>query len=448
MRKLFAFFLCVLLLFSLVACGGTSESGESSSEPVSSESQESVVSDDPVSSEDPVSSSETEPTSTAVEASDATGETSIATATTTVKVEPSVGGPVSTTATRSTTHKKITTTKGVKTTVSKATKTSVTTSATAVTTTSATAATTTTTQAPQEEKIVICWGDSLTEGMGMQSGKYAYPTVLQSLLGDGYAVWNGGYSGDTSYSIMARQGSLSLTTKEDIAFGVGVNKVEIGTKRGGMGFMRSDGEELTRMNVYAGLVSGNAALLRVSPLKIGGKTYQFGYSLISGTSPDSDFTLTLSRADASKALTIPAGTKVQLGGTDMSAQSDCEIILMGANDGGDMGTVIDRYQAMIDYMQHDHYLAVVPYWTHDYDEAFSKAFGEKAVFFGEEIAKRGLDELGITPTSVDSGMMNKKMVPVSLRYENRPAEVHLNEYGYKMLATILYERGQQLGYWK
>ncbi|MGN0889076.1 MAG: hypothetical protein ACI4UY_09375 [Kiritimatiellia bacterium] len=56
-----------------------------------------------------------------------------------------------------------------------------------------------------DEKLVLCWGDSVTEGMAMPRDK-AYPAQLQKLLGSGYRVLNGGDGGEDTVTIMARQG--------------------------------------------------------------------------------------------------------------------------------------------------------------------------------------------------------------------------------------------------
>ena len=55
-------------------------------------------------------------------------------------------------------------------------------------------------QTPQDGQIrVACVGDSITYGFGIPNrGKYSYPAVLQSMLGDGYCVNNYGYSGRTA----------------------------------------------------------------------------------------------------------------------------------------------------------------------------------------------------------------------------------------------------------
>ena len=62
--------------------------------------------------------------------------------------------------------------------------------------------------------IVACWGDSITEGMGMTDK--SYPIRLQEMLGDtNFVVYNGGDGGETSNTIAARQGGLKVYTSKN-----------------------------------------------------------------------------------------------------------------------------------------------------------------------------------------------------------------------------------------
>ena len=392
MRNILVMLLSLVLLFSLAACGGTQDSGSSAATPSASER------------------------TTSSEASDTSTSTSIS------------QQPTSST---STTRKSVPT-KGVTTTV-----------------------TTTTTTAQQ--KIILCWGDSLTEGMGMESGTGTkYPDALPNLLGSDYKVWNGGYSGDTSLAIMTRQGAIKLTTKDAITFKAGESTVKLGLRREGFGFLMDDGNELSRMNIEVGTASRNPTLLRLNPITIGDRRYNLGFTFDGvADKVDGAYYVTLSRiGDTTQALTVPAGTKVTLGNTDVSDKSYCEVILMGANDGlssseADINLLISRYRRMVDHMKHDRYLIIVPYWNNGaFIEPFKKAFGNKAIVLTEEITAEDMKAVGVTPTDTDIGMLSKNQIPQSLRYKNNPGDVHLNKYGYKLIAQCLHERGRQLGYWK
>ncbi len=397
MRKWMALLLACMLLASLVGCGG-------------GESPESVLS----SSESADVESTTAAKTTTTTASDATSGGT----TTRSKVNVMTSSKVSTTTTTTTTKKPTAPKKPLGMTVGGV-------------------------------KNILCWGDSITAGMGMKQGE-RYPDVLQSYLGDGYKVWNGGNSGDSSHAVMARQGALSLTTKETITFGAGVSEVKIGQSKKTFNLMLSNGKELQKLNVQENTTSTNPALLHFNPLTISGKSYQMGFSF-EGQTPSSGYNVLLSRKDASAAVTVPAGTAVTMASADKSDTSYCEIIHMGANDS--IGTepvsaLVERYQAMIDRMPHECYMVIVPYWAAGrYDTVFKEAFGDKAINVVEEIGKRGLSELGLTLTAEDQAKIENKLMPVSLQYKTHDG-YHLNEHGYKMVGTLVYERGKKLGYWK
>ena len=81
----------------------------------------------------------------------------------------------------------------------------------------------------KEKKTVVCWGDSLTAshtnvgGNGIKQflketfmGDDSYPGVLQNLLGDGYDVVNCGVGGESTLTIMARQGAYPMLLAHDV----------------------------------------------------------------------------------------------------------------------------------------------------------------------------------------------------------------------------------------
>jgi acyl-CoA thioesterase-1 len=95
-------------------------------------------------------------------------------------------------------------------------------------------------QASQNEIIILAFGDSLTEGFGVDSQE-SYPAQLQrKLQADGHAVQviNGGISGETSTSALARLDWM-LNTQPDIVI------VETGANDA----LRGVDLELTRKNI-------------------------------------------------------------------------------------------------------------------------------------------------------------------------------------------------------
>ena len=67
-----------------------------------------------------------------------------------------------------------------------------------------------------ERKNVYCWGDSLTMGAG--GGGTSYPSVLQSLLGNKYKVFNMGVGGESGDTIACRQGGMVAYLESDTTF--------------------------------------------------------------------------------------------------------------------------------------------------------------------------------------------------------------------------------------
>ena len=273
--------------------------------------------------------------------------------------------------------------------------------------------------APRPRRI-LCWGDSVTEGMAMPSGK-DYPAQLGALLGPGYEVLNSGDGGEDSATISVRQGAAPITTASAISFPAGERAVQIGDAADN-GFRTLAGGK-TRLTLALGRA------IPVNPVEIGSASYAISFRDFHWNTPTNpiSYTLWLERGedDAAEARTIPAGTPVTFASVAATPDAYCEIIFMGANGGwdNDVDKLIAQIRAMIARRGEDRpYLVIVPYWqsfSQQKRDAFKAAFGRHAVEFPVE---------------------------ASLCYRNR-MDVHLNERGYALLASLLHERGAELGYW-
>ena len=265
---------------------------------------------------------------------------------------------------------------------------------------------------------VLCWGDSVTEGMAMPRGK-DYPAQLEVLLGDGYKVFNSGDGGENTITIPARQGAVPLKTAAPIDFSAGEATVQIGDANDN-GFHTPAGEKIK-------LTAALGRKIPVNPVKIGKDSYKLSFRDFRWNSPTNkiSYTLWLSRDESRAQQTIPAGTPVKFASADAVPGAYCEIFFMGANGGWgkDVDTLISQIRAMVARRGEDKpYLVIVPYWRgfkQEQKETFKAAFGRHAVEFPVEDA---------------------------LCFKNRP-DVHLNENGYALLAQLLHERGAELGYW-
>lgn len=291
-------------------------------------------------------------------------------------------------------------------------------------------------------RIIPCFGDSITEGMGMAAGK-SYPSQLNDMLGKEFTVLNGGASGENSFTIAARQGAFELFTLNDIIFPVNQNKITIGNASSN-GIGSADGRPLSVTKILSTPMS-------VNPIKIMDQNFTASlenFSWNTATTPIKyDFTIMRS-GNTSSPLVIPKGTKVTLPSADIAVNSYCDIYYIGANGGydGNTQTLIEQYKAMIKHHANRRYLIIIPHWTNKFDEVFKKEFGNHAVNFRKAAIEYGLEYEGLTATDTDNALMRGGSVPASLCYQNK-YDIHLNEHGYHFLAHLLYERGKELKFW-
>ena len=265
-------------------------------------------------------------------------------------------------------------------------------------------------------KTVLCWGDSITEGMAMPRGK-DYPGRLQALLGPGWKVLNSGDGGEDAVTIPARQGAFALVTSAPVVFPEGVKTVKLGDAADN-GIRTAQGDRIS-------LTAALGRQIPVNPIRIGGRDYALSFEGFRWNTSTNRITysLNLSRADAGAAEAIPSGTPAVFASAASAPQAACEVYLMGANGGwnNDVDHLIALHRAMIARRgEAAPFLVIEPYWLPQRQkEAFRAAFGERLVPF--------------SPT-------------VEQCYRKR-RDVHLNEEGYGLLAKAVFARGRALGYW-
>lgn len=269
-------------------------------------------------------------------------------------------------------------------------------------------------------KKVLCWGDSVTEGMAMPRGK-DYPARLQALLGPDFEVFNSGDGGENSVTIPVRQGAMPLATAAPIIFPAGETTVQIGDADDN-GFRTASGDKIK-------LTAALGRQIPVNPVRLGDADFSLSFQNFrwnTATNPIS-YTLWLARegATSGEPLEIPAGTPVKFASMDAASGAYCEIFFIGANGGwdGKVAKLVAQLRAMVARRGEDKpYLVIVPYWksfSQKNKDEFKAAFGPHAVEFPVED---------------------------TLCYREQ-RDVHLNERGYALLAELLFARGAELGYW-
>ncbi len=342
-----------------------------------------------------------------------------------------------------TTENKVTTTTmvpAVTTTTVTANKTTTTTATKEVTT----APTTTTTKYEGPVRVITCYGDSVTEGMGVDQA-FKYPTQLQQLLGDGYKVQNAGDGGEKTHSIMARQGALKIYLKNDVTFAAGATEVLI-DEGNGRGVVSKDGVEMQWTPPYG-------RDLPMNKVTINGQAYEFKFTDHNYEQNGTCKTY-LTRAAGGQAVTLAKGTEVVINVATTSKSNYCDIYLMGFNGTyNGVADLIAQHKKMIEYRGNNNYLIIIPYFHKNNAaeiQAFKDAFGDHALdFFAYSKDTKNFEKVGLTVTNQDKMNIRQNVMPYRLKLygSNGATDVHLSADGYTLLAQALYEQGQKVGLW-
>lgn len=290
---------------------------------------------------------------------------------------------------------------------------------------------------PANAPRIICWGDSITYGMGMQKG-CKYPDVLQKLLGNKYRVLNAGGSGEKSHTIAARQGAYTVTLDRDLVFKAGYGSVYLDGVNG-PNLVIDDGSVLD-INEDGESFRNDLPCKKVY---IKGKEYEITYS---------GGKLEILRDDYNKKLVIKKGTKVEFDSARKQQGSYCEIFYVGANDGNpDVDVLVNRYKAMAKRQGSDRYIVIIPQWAPSkYTAALKEEFGDKAFDIRVEMCTTDPEKnFGLYVSAEDKNRMENGQIPLMYMYNNSASDtLHFSETGYEVMAKLLYAHGKKLGYWK
>jgi lysophospholipase L1-like esterase len=290
------------------------------------------------------------------------------------------------------------------------------------------------------KETVNCWGDSLTRGVGVgDSYSKAYPYVLYGLL-DGRKVINCGVGGENTINIASRQGGLPNIVKP-FTIPADTNKVEI---------------ELT--NIYGDstgiLLQGGSALdpttdkyvmtAQINPCSIKG---------VEGTLTHENGKYYFSRSENGESVIVSRPTPL-ITYAMKSMRDNINIIWLGTNGGFTTSAeLVENIEAMIDYMTPinkkyivfgiHHLVSTVTETFETIEKNMAMHFGRHYINQRKYMIEYGLSDAGITPTVEDATAISQGKIPPSLLYD----DVHYNDKGYNIIATLASERGKELGYW-
>lgn len=275
--------------------------------------------------------------------------------------------------------------------------------------------------------VILCFGDSITEGMSMGT-EYPYPTQLQRNLGEQIKVINGGVSGETSATIMARANAVDTTVAKDIVFNAGQAEVAVENN-----FFSSINGEPVRLR-YGKL--GNA--LSCANVIIDGKAYTLR--------SDGEDKYFLSRKDSAAALTLKKGAKVKFDYSGAYDKVYCTIVLMGANDNDlTVDQLIERYKKIA--ATGEKFIAIIPHYGEDVSAEFTAAFGNATVNLREYCKEQVWKDFNLEKDKKDEYYMQGGNLSAKFVLDGKKGDCHLSALGYKVLAKLIYDKGVELGYW-
>lgn len=286
---------------------------------------------------------------------------------------------------------------------------------------------------------VVCYGDSLTWGAratDTEGGK-SYPDNLQELLGGDYTVYNYGISGASVQQIFARLGSLSAMFKEDII----VNKAAWTPTETDL--VSADGNPV---GFGQGMPTG------VNGVTVNGINMWADWNNSTGK-----FKIQHTTAQSEDTV-IKAGDVINFASQKVNNLPYCIIIWAGTN--GKYNTIdelIQRINEAISFSGAQRALVIGMYTSENVgvghtvaereeeEREFAIHFGNRFINVRKLLVDRGLKIAGLTATDDDNTFINRGEVPPSLR--GNGGDLHLNGYGYLVLAKEIYQRGQVLIYW-
>lgn len=307
---------------------------------------------------------------------------------------------------------------------------------------------------------IVCWGDSLTSGPG--GNAMTYPRALgnkvnqeiinaydplASLSDEAKAlvsaedykislpVVNMGVGGETTYTILARNGAIPFVTASDITIPAGKTSVSISLKA-------QDGHQV------APLLQGNAGMEYVTISGVRGViTNNSGYKF--------------TRSEAGSQVSVPAGTEVVTAGSE-NYRDYATVIYIGQNNNrygtatnykstdSDYADLVRQQRAIIDHQtaNNDKFVIVglhmaEPRYRAALENYMQNEYGDKFLNLRKYLCTSSMEDAGIVPTQNDRWRMQAGYAPLSLMSSDL---LHFNAKGYELIGNLVYDKMDQLGY--
>lgn len=280
--------------------------------------------------------------------------------------------------------------------------------------------------------VIICFGDSITQGMRMPKGK-SYPEILGEHLKGQFNVLNAGVGGETSYTICSRANALPFTVTKDIVFEKGELEFVSDYKI----FSGINGEEIKYRYGWMGHD------LPITSIIIDGKHYTMRFDCKNNEEKDN---YVLCRTDASQKQVIKVGARVNFDYSGVYKNCYCTVLLQGANDVLPTETIIERYKRI--QALNERFIALIPHYRDDESHLFYEAFPDRCVNLREYCKEKVWKEYNLDINDSDKKQISDGYLPSRFTLTDNVRDCHLNELGYRILADLVYKKGKELKYWK
>lgn len=323
----------------------------------------------------------------------------------------------------------------------------------------------------EPKKEVVCWGDSLTAASNRNSIKSkvigfvkrvtkrntAYPEFLQEMLEDDYKIINGGVGGESTLTIMARQGAYPMKLAHDVViFKSNKMKYKIFIGNNDMqAFVSTYNNKRVSPLLQCGWNEDSPAL--VNPCIIGGKHFQLS-SESKFWREDGNFKFEYNyyinpEDEWESTDTIKAGSIVTTYAMNNLRNKYANIYFIGQNGGfNDVADLIHQLKAMIAYSKSKRYIIISFHKPNrviktisrmrEMEDSLNQSFGKHYINLREYMVTRGLVDAGLEPTQVDKDSINKGQVPPQMMKDG----THFTKKGYEEIAKLVYKKMKELGY--
>lgn len=274
-----------------------------------------------------------------------------------------------------------------------------------------------------EEKKIMCWGDSRTAQEWQR-------TLLDNIHDKDWVLYHGGVGGQTTTEIATRQGGVPLMVDE---FTIPSDTTDVAVNIYGW----HEGKK--ELNLLVNL--GNRQL---NPVTING---------VKGNLSKNGSTYYFTRLESGTSVSVDDFTRVYTYGCVTFDESFVTIIFSGANDHmteEEIPDWISVQKSMVEKLgKNARYIIISEYFHQDsllipkMVSAQSRAFGYHLCDLRNYSLLYGLKKAGITPTAQDETDIANGVIPTSLRSD----QVHQNEKWKIVTAWLVYQKGKELGYW-